>query len=153
MKISDKTINKFGLTHEARIHLIREKSIAANPEIVEEKLGCRIWQDGKVYVLAIPVEEQGEIEPMGKDSEGEDIWYMPGTRVLGRPIRLADVLLVIGSRGVDAMPDVLVSDTGLIVTHNADRKLNNKGLHWNLRADDLEKQSEETINFLYELLK
>jgi hypothetical protein len=24
---------------------------------------------------------------------------------------------------------------------------------WDLRADDLEKQSEETINFLYELLK
>jgi hypothetical protein len=27
------------------------------------------------------------------------------------------------------------------------------GSLWDLRADDLENQSEETINFLYELLK
>ena len=52
-----------------------------------------------------------------------------------RPIRLADVLLAIG----EIRPDFL-----LAVGHLAS---------WNLRKDNLEEQSEETINFLASLLE
>jgi hypothetical protein len=51
---------------------------------------------------------------------------------LGRPIRLADVLWT------------------LKTVHKGEH---GKDLIWNLCADDLREQSEETINFLYELLK
>jgi hypothetical protein len=57
--------------------------------------------------------------------------------IFGRPIRLADVLL--------AMTRVLNGE-------EAQRPVLELIDDWNLRADDLEKQSEETINFLYDLL-
>jgi hypothetical protein len=58
-------------------------------------------------------------------------------KVLGRPIRLADVLLAVHEIHGSFKYDIdMVERSG-----------------WSLRADDLEKQSEETINFLYELLK
>lgn len=62
-----------------------------------------------------------------------------------RPIRLADVLVPIvgdldelGSKEqFDPIAVSIVRTVG----------------HWNLRADDLEKQSEETISFIYKILQ
>lgn len=63
-----------------------------------------------------------------------------------RPIRLADVLLAIEK----------VDDFGRIVLHQTFGEVlfiaRNRECAWNLRADDLTKQSESCINFLYSLL-
>jgi hypothetical protein len=64
---------------------------------------------------------------------------------IARHIRLADVLLAMEGTGQK--------------TKTADRLINlhdncwGQDVRWNLRADDIEKQSEETISFLYELLR
>jgi hypothetical protein len=70
----------------------------------------------------------------------ERVWNAKA--VQGRPIRLADVLLAINA--------TLRKERGTISLDENSVKLI---LFWNLRADDLEKQSEETISFLAELLK
>jgi hypothetical protein len=57
---------------------------------------------------------------------------------INRPIRLADVLR--------AQDKVLPFRKGYM------GKMTDTVLKWNLRADDLEKQSEQTIDFLHELL-
>jgi hypothetical protein len=77
-------------------------------------------------------------------------------KVSGRPIRLADVLLAIGQRQKDSETpfNFAIHDSGAIMKW--DLRLAewfNTCIVWNLDADDLEKQSEETITFLYELLK
>jgi len=70
------------------------------------------------------------------------------------PCRLADVLLAIKESESYGhyIPSVdcegyFRAETGVVI---GDEK---GDMRWNLYADDLEKQSEETISFLYELLK
>ena len=65
--------------------------------------------------------------------------------ILGRPIRLADVLLAY----------IHCAKLAHVVAE-ANKHLDNElkiMMMWNLRADDLEKQSEETVTFLAELLQ
>lgn len=70
-----------------------------------------------------------------------------------RPIRLADVLLAIGDIGLASMniaaPNIDYGKASFIWEPFS----SGKHFIWNLREDDLSKQSEETIDFLYELLK
>jgi len=67
--------------------------------------------------------------------------------------RLADVLLAIRNSGDYGhyVPSVdcegyFRAETGVVIGDE------NGDMQWNLRADDLEQQSPETINFLYSLL-
>lgn len=155
---------------------IRKACIAANPEIVELKLGCLIrpkneeglvnlykfeWGDEKGEHDHFPLEVihytpdsetyeereliEGELvvgffDPfegyvvrqdtrdwLAMDDMKEDV------EILGRPIRLADVLLT----GADGFGAKNVLDLTI---------------YWNLRKDSLEDQSEETIDFIYQLL-
>jgi hypothetical protein len=128
------------MTTQDKLNFIREKCIAANPEIVELKFGCVIrtkkyrWESTEEIVTAVYPDEIDEVELAFREKhiKHEDI-----TEVLGRPIRLADVcwaMFTQKSLGPGEYADLAV-------------------IYWNLRADDLEKQSEETINFLYELLQ
>lgn len=66
-------------------------------------------------------------------------------KVFGRLIRLADVLLAISDCKNFLALWARAGKFGIV--NRFDK------VYWNLRADDLEKQSEETINFLYELLE
>ena len=108
-----------------KLTLIREKCIAANPEIKGVFCeGCGIpWKDAKStcprYVS----------DPCYPSPERE------------RPIRLADVLLAIETAAKKRV-DENEGEMAHVSVHL-----------WNLRADDLQQQSEETINFLHELLK
>lgn len=68
-----------------------------------------------------------------------------GFEILGRPIRLADVLHMIQMYGVPAglgYWNVIADITG-----------KSPFLSWNFLKDDLREQSEETLSFLAELLK
>lgn len=136
-----------------KLQLIREKCIAANPDLQESMTECNKCggrgffeghdsddtHGGTGECLSCPIKTQCP------ECRGE--------RFIVRPIHLADVLLLLGdafngSVGINGETFVWK------VTEGEWREDQPQHYYpWNLRADDLEKQSEETINFLYELLK
>jgi len=68
--------------------------------------------------------------------------------VFGRPIRLADILLAIGSKKIP----VAVDDQGAIWDWQNGDWHGNGAIRYNLGNDDLAAQSEETKRFLHSLL-
>lgn len=148
---------------EDKIALIREKIIAANPEIMELKTGCRVKQ---ILYRKKPIKDSNPIVLVHEDSHysvegdflieevnsGEFSDYetpMKYFKILGRPIRLADVLLAMGRKA----DRINVGGDGAFNCLNQLLGNWSKRAFWNLRKDNLEDQSEECINFLYELLK
>lgn len=142
---------------------IRAACIAANPEITELKFGCEIYDhmDGQKHFVTsvnnlgthdMTVLFQGEIVRMVSG-----VYEKNNYEILGRPIRLADVLLAIDGtyRHGDAITVRIIPGGTFERLHTGNVLPGewNPQVRWNLRADDLEKQSEETIDFLYELLK
>lgn len=157
---------------ENQIKFIRECAIRANPEIVELKFGCEIkmlWGDyhgenawveykcGKcrkhklskncrdtcyddgdiddaVSVVQYPEDEPKEWVLL---SDGKDY------EIIGRPIRLADVLLAIRGdltskeQEFDIYKQVIITIVGM----------------WIKNPDDLSLQNKETIEFISNLLK
>lgn len=87
-----------------------------------------------------------------------DLVELNGAEIPSRPIRLADVLLAIEE---DKQVVISKEDDGAYFgkVSNGDTRYEHdisirwSPAFWNLRADDLTQQSEETINFLYDLLK
>jgi hypothetical protein len=124
---------------------------------VELKFGCEIVSDGGKHIFAICAEQNGEPGPLGRDSDGEAIWEMPSNRILGRPIRLADVLLAIAETKAwgRVKPKSAQSEEQYQSVLKGRSDISGKLIQgfWDLRRDDLQKQSDETINFIYELLK
>lgn len=111
------------MTIQDKIKLIREKCIAANPQ--------KKWRD-----------DERCHRHLVQDESVHDCYCV------NEPVRLADVLLSIAERiGFATVKELGINSFGeFFFSDNIKER-------WNLRADDLEKQSEETINFLYELLK
>lgn len=112
------------MTHQEKIEAIRKACAKANPEIIVE--GC----------------ESG-ISPCA-------CWWHKNYPPDGnkfRPIRLADVLLAIDDKSsrerytVDCLGGFKKVGTKWIICN------------WNLRKDSLEEQSEETVAFIYDLLR
>lgn len=125
----------------ANLQKIREACIKANPEIVELKFGCevrlKVRGDQGVIIEALRIPSNG---PRGfvywnKDMGEVRVLFADDFEILGRPIRLADVLLAIDTQG-KSHHEV-----------NGDECFLCSGL-WNLRQDDLSLQSEETLNFI-----
>jgi hypothetical protein len=163
------------MTQPEKLQHIREKCIAANPEIVELKFGCLVdLYAGESAGLAHVVAEIGicrkhktvrgcersndfSCDPddgvmLVAEHGGRNLHLrqkktaeIEKHKILGRPIRLADIYVAYLGNGKP-------SETIVDVNNHLSKELKIMTL-WNLRADDLEKQSEETINFLYELLR
>jgi len=135
---------------------IKDACIKANPEIMELKFGC-VYQNSKFdYIATITgfSDEQYHIELNrgGKSVENKSTMEEKADDyiILGRPIRLADVLLT--------LEDILMS---VSVTNKVDYGKASfilepvgsmKHFMWNLKDDNLEHQSEETINCIANLL-
>ena len=128
-------------THQEKLEAVRQAAIAANPEIVELTFGC-ITEHGIIagirYSDAIQA-HQYAMAPTRIDKIPELRSKEELGEIIGRPIRLADVILALRTSNI----------------HEDDWKeelcrLTNK---WDARKDSLDEQSEETISFLYELLK
>lgn len=131
------------MTNQEQLQKIREKCIESNPEIVELKFGCELkhnstkniwkatgkhsWSDGVAIVLT----DKGIVQ-----------WEKDTYEIIGRPIRLVDVLLAIKSIDYVIMFDGTFLDKYDLET----------GAKWNLLKDNLTLQNEETIRFIYELL-
>ena len=132
-----------------KIETIRQTCIKANPEIVELKFGCEaiVMFGAEPYRLKLIYQK-----PIGTwvtlQSHTEDprtyfhrIWTLKKTEVVnekttivGRTIRLADVVLAQKEINNDPIPLAQII------------------AYWNLRTDDLTQQSSECIDFLYDLL-
>lgn len=131
------------MTRDQSLQLIREACIKANPDIMKLQFGCEIETTrDKTRGIVIAARE------FDVDVMLEGVRRSIGNRHVvsfGRPIRLADVLLAIQK---NAHPnnwpkiDVFGYMTGP-----------SKCIGWNLLSDTLTDQSDETIEFIANLLK
>jgi hypothetical protein len=135
------------MTNE-KIQLIREKCIAANSEIMQLKFGCEVIS-GKTQFRILAIKDGVGLYETDHGTIGDFTRNTIFDEILGRPIRLADVLLASGCNTYTVPKDRFHSGDLLF---SGDWQTGGQ-IVWNLRADDLEKQSEETISFIYELLK
>lgn len=152
---------------------LRQKIIEANPEIMELKFGCEfiapdkergriIYYSGEfndsAMVRMISVKHPKFPSLLTKLYHSiPAIRYSPrhkfsdlNLQIIGRPIRLADVLLAI-----EQLPffNLLVTKTDNNLTV-VERLLGGSIFngYWNLRDDNLDNQSDECKEFLYKLL-
>jgi len=142
---------------EEQLNQIRESCIKANPEIVELKFGCRFIDRESTQTLMYLSQSKSSgatyaySETLGDDCYLEDFRFEDPNKIeiLGRPIRLADVLLALHNfvGGIECYPQ---SDSSLLIQSFNEPKSSGK---WNLSKDDLTLQSEEILSFLANLLK
>jgi hypothetical protein len=125
---------------------------AANPEIMELKFGC--WATNAInnYVCLggdwfAPV-SNGVLQGYNRFKFG-DIKPYTHTKLLGRPIRLADVLLAMKSNTRMENTVLMMDLPGTFAYSDAQ---NHAIMRWNLKDDNLDHQSEECKQFLISLL-
>jgi hypothetical protein len=132
-----------------QINIIRGKCIEANPEILALKFGCEvIGPKGEIYTSTSFPDPDGAIFADNlKDETATLLSASEYDTILGRPIRLADVLLAL-EKASDERHSIRAEKDGwfFAIAQNV------IGMY-NLQTDDLREQSEETIKFLYELLQ
>lgn len=122
-----------------KIKEIRQACIKANPEILSEKCCGHCLGTGNAEAFG----EEGECAECDLG-----IITDKSSKILGRPIRLADVLIPLARKLGAHRPTI---------NYTIDKIIFNGGApwnpSWNLLKDSLSDQSEETVNFIYELLK
>lgn len=153
---------------EIPIEIVRKAVISAVPEIVELKFGCRVLY-GKKHEYSATVENwfsksDKTLRVLDHTFRQQSILKEEDCKVLGRDIRLADVLVTVMETTPFKLDVVCESKATLYVRdrnlygqsallEKLDKKTGGRrGVEWNLREDSLEKQSQETISFLAELL-
>lgn len=126
-----------------QIETIRQACIRANPDITELKFGCELKRKRPLNKTQGWVITGGFLGIVYWNGNRTAILEMPGAyEIIGRPIRLADVLLAIpkGNNGYD-------------FNTSANFLYRDGDVFWDIRKDDLTFQAPETIKFLYELLR
>lgn len=157
------------MTREPNIKIIRGACIAANPAIVELRFGCefKFTEEYDNYEMGFRnVEDVCIAYREDTDAYGNPYLWINGVcseyefttkeeiEIIGRPIRLADVLLAIWKQDKCKGADILRTHTGNIASGGfKETNLEHivMGL-WNLLKDDLEEQSDETVEFISNLL-
>lgn len=138
---------------------IREACIAANDDILKLQFGCRVYineelnpyQSTIIDAWGIPSKRYFYLlgEPHKIYTE-EMLTLQVGNKILGRDIRLADVLLAIEKNSNQS----IVFDTKGRITDI--RTATSNGFHgainWNLLHDSLDLQSDELIEFVYPII-
>lgn len=136
-----------------KLQKIRQACIDANPSILDLSFGCEIRDitDGSTYKLIYNV---GNHYLKLTSWSGDDLntfntdeSWNGKTEIIGRPIRLSDILIAF--RDVWIMPTTK-KDQGF---RYLGLGLGNPGISWNLLKDDLSLQSEDTIDFIYNLIE
>lgn len=119
------------------IEKLKQVIIKANPEITKLTFGCEIEVAGHKALVISSMFEPSLLVKLGGDAIKIDEKY----KILGRPIRLADVLL--------AMRKKVYDKSG----HYRDPKWEQDIIKiWNLKDDNIDNQSDETKKFLEDLL-
>lgn len=144
---------------------VREAIIKANPDIMKLEFGCRLLDEthqsfGKADPITCLIadewtkeeDEKPWIDHFREHSNRYTIAEIRKRfRILGRPIRLSDVLVAIQKVPYCAFLSVHLSDDR---RKKSKIELLSRGRQawWNLLKDDLSLQPEETINFLHSIL-
>lgn len=141
------------MTTQEKINAIREKCIAVNPEIVELKVACQVELESKDERY-----QKATILRQLSDDSFECEWGSFGpsfiTKILGRPIRLADVLFAIKVKIESGCP-VFVPEGMHVGVLRGDPKRNILEWFfecWRLNRDDLTLQDPSTIDFIHQIL-
>lgn len=139
------------MSTQGQIKFIREKCIEANPDIKKLEFGCQIivMNDVRRYVVSLEPQSKYNLVFIGGSVNGRNTFTEDEYIVIGRDIRLADVLLSLAR----------VSPNPELTLHSIEVSIAKRGTHgrdnctWNLLKDRLEDQSPDTIEFIYNLLK
>lgn len=137
-------------SHQQKLEAIREKVIAAVPEIVELKFGCVLKdQCGYGYTVwrVFPRNPNGT---QGVKTDVDQIEDISSYKIIGRPIGLQDVLRVFTHFSLPDLDISLVGNPapglcGLVMT------VKKKSAIWKLDRT-LKEQAPETIDFIHSLL-
>ncbi len=137
------------MTTPDKIEEIRKACIEANPEIVELEFGCLFQIKGAKYPQPIIGIKWKENEDTGideidyfRDIYGGKVGYTNSIEIIGRPIRLADILLAIEVKLENRKDnEILKMEEFQHVTSN-----------WILSQENLEKQKEYLISFIHNVL-
>lgn len=131
------------MENQNNIKRIKRACIKANPKIMELNFGCEIVFEDITYIVCNVISRK-EIEIFNVETHkvrvfDPDFLKKKSDDIIGRPIRLADVLLALVAIPRDS--SIKDSPEWYAVTH------------WVLEDDDLLLQSSETVAFIAELLK
>lgn len=148
------------------LETIRAACIEANPEIMELKFGCEVDAVKGVKTFFVgrnDIEDENyfiDIDQVGSEDTQFSCEGNCSSKILGRPIRLADVLLAIKERYKNTT-GFFMNQYGMFYQMIDELKnpdstdsllVKYKTLGWNLRQDDLSLQSPECLAFLADLL-
>ncbi len=143
------------MTHQENIEAVRRACVAANPSIMELGFGCEVINQysvlGRVTNKGFVVrnsENYIHVQVERGDVSFAEAWLVEEFTILGRSIRLADVLLAMPSNSVIKINN-LGGFSWLIDGEWKDIAMP----RYNLLKDDLSLQSQETVEFLASLLK
>lgn len=138
---------------QTKLEDIRRVCIEANPSIKDLVFGCEIKFDNddeigifimkflNTYYIAF----QNHAVPQTLHAN-----EMPKFEIIGREIRLADVLSAIHK--IKQFQAICVSEAGMFISLHEKNIYDVEGGQWNLLNDSLSSQSDETISFLWDLL-
>lgn len=125
--------------NEQKYNELKDAIVKANPEIMGLKFGCLVSLNGDIYYVMRPQDKLGAVLMSdGKLWTKEYMQQVKGLKILGRPIRLADVIL-----SLEKQPGS--------IHWWASQKIQVVG-KWNCSIDNLDHQSDETKQFLINLL-
>lgn len=146
------------MTRDTALGIIREACIKANPEIVKLDWGCQYRTFNRFLRVAeslmTPMDGSKDLYEY-RNAEGRN-FAVQIKEIIGRPIRLADVLLAIGGSPLHQASEFRVNGSRGIAEFKIWGIATDTfqgWFSWNLRADSLEEQSDEVLSFLGELLK
>jgi len=141
--------------------LIRERCIEANPSILDLTFGCEVevadCPDGccgetKFTVDSNFVYDQNNEMMYDKSWSKTNGFYV--IKILGRPIRLSDILLAIGYADQnEGTKDNAIKQLVFGGSYYENREDLRREPTWNLTQDDLHLQSDSTKIFIANLLK
>lgn len=152
------------MTKPEKIEEIRKACILANPEIVELKFGCEVIDKGfnhqnnsKGVFIALAMEDNIFMVY----ENGDVSWAISKSQIeiLGRPIRLSDVLLAIERSDKTGWHIYSNGEFAQNAGYNEmylEQKIcgiNESHIRWNLLKDSLEDQDEPCLTFLVDLLR
>jgi len=147
-------------TKHSLIENIRKEVIKANPSILDLVFGCKVFVQNYVTSVTIIEDKRGHVRVeetqyvldfVGFASRSESLVQFDEkhiTKILGRTIGIADVLLAIGDEPVN----FFYYSTGEVRMDYLDKDDKEISIYWNLKNDNLELQPEETLLFINNLL-
>lgn len=149
------------MTTQEQLAFIKSRCIAANKSILDLKFGCRIqnnWTDGKnpifISTYIATMYKNGGKQYRMIDDDGDFFTHNVSekTEIIGRPIRLADILYAIGKTDNELFYNH--NYKGLCIRYNDYRTKNgvSKSETWDLLNDTIDNQSPELIAFVAKIL-